>query len=62
MVEANIEVPVLEDLEEMNDETVDNTVNIAKVIVVAGFLGSGKTTLIESLLKAPELSKRVAVI
>jgi G3E family GTPase len=34
----------------------------SKVIIVAGFLGSGKTTLIESILKAPELSKKVAVI
>lgn len=32
------------------------------VIVVAGFLGAGKTTLIESILKAPELKSRVAVI
>lgn len=36
--------------------------NATKVIVVAGFLGAGKTTLIESILKAPELQKRVAVI
>ena len=34
----------------------------SKVIVVAGFLGSGKTTLIDSILKAPQLNKRVAVI
>ena len=34
----------------------------AEVIVVAGFLGAGKTTLIESILKAPELKSRVAVI
>ena len=34
----------------------------SKVIVVAGFLGSGKTTLINSILKAPQLAKRVAVI
>ena len=34
----------------------------SKVIVVAGFLGAGKTTLIESILKAPKLSRRVAVI
>jgi len=31
-------------------------------VVVAGFLGSGKTTLVESILKAPELHKKVAVI
>ena len=30
--------------------------------MVAGFLGAGKTTLIESILKAPELHQRVAVI
>jgi G3E family GTPase len=35
---------------------------IARVIVVAGFLGAGKTTLIESILKAPYLAKQVAVI
>jgi len=34
----------------------------SKVIVVAGFLGSGKTTLIDQILKAPQLNKRVAVI
>ena len=34
----------------------------SKVIVVAGFLGSGKTTLIERILKQPELNKKVAVI
>lgn len=34
----------------------------AQVIIVAGFLGAGKTTLIESILKAPELHKKVAVI
>jgi G3E family GTPase len=33
-----------------------------KVIVIAGFLGAGKTTLIESILKAPSLDKKVAVI
>ena len=33
-----------------------------QVIVVAGFLGAGKTTLIESVLKAPQLQQRVAVI
>lgn len=32
------------------------------VIVIAGFLGAGKTTLIESVLKSPNLNKRVAVI
>jgi G3E family GTPase len=35
---------------------------IAKVVVVCGFLGSGKTTLVESILKAPQLNKQVAVI
>ena len=33
-----------------------------KVIVVAGFLGAGKTTLIESILKEPELQRKIAVI
>ncbi len=27
----------------------------SRVIVVAGFLGAGKTTLIDSILKAPQL-------
>ena len=36
--------------------------NISKVIVICGFLGSGKTTLVESILKAPQLNKKVAVI
>ena len=35
---------------------------ISKVIIIAGFLGSGKTTLVESILQAPELNKKVAVI
>jgi G3E family GTPase len=30
--------------------------------VIAGFLGSGKTTFVESVLKAPFLAKQVAVI
>jgi G3E family GTPase len=33
-----------------------------KVVLIAGFLGSGKTTLIESILKAPALSAKIAVI
>lgn len=33
-----------------------------QVIVVAGFLGAGKTTLIDAILKAPELKYKVAVI
>lgn len=33
-----------------------------KVIVIAGFLGAGKTTLVERILKAPVLDKKVAVI
>ncbi len=36
--------------------------DIAKVVIIAGFLGSGKTTLVESILVAPELNKKVAVI
>jgi G3E family GTPase len=35
---------------------------VCKVIVIAGFLGAGKTTLVESILKAPVLQKKVAVI
>ncbi len=34
----------------------------AKVIIISGFLGAGKTTLIESILKAPHLNNKVAVI
>ena len=30
----------------------------AKVIVASGFLGSGKTTMIERILKAPSLTRR----
>ena len=36
--------------------------HVAKVIIIAGFLGSGKTTLVEAIIKAPELSAKVAVI
>ena len=32
------------------------------MIIVCGFLGAGKTTLIEQILKTPELHQRVAVI
>ena len=34
----------------------------SKVIIISGFLGSGKTTLVESIIKAPKLSKKIAVI
>jgi G3E family GTPase len=33
-----------------------------KVIIIAGFLGAGKTTLIERIIKAPELSAKVGII
>ena len=33
-----------------------------KVIIISGFLGAGKTTLIENILKAPMLKHKVAVI
>jgi G3E family GTPase len=39
-----------------------DTTNTSKVIIICGFLGSGKTTLVESILKAPVLNKKVAVI
>jgi G3E family GTPase len=32
------------------------------IIIISGFLGSGKTTLIDGVLKAKELHKKVAVI
>ena len=35
---------------------------IAKVVIICGFLGSGKTTLVQSITTAPHLSKQVAVI
>jgi G3E family GTPase len=34
----------------------------AKITILSGFLGSGKTTMIENLLKEPVLSKKIAVI
>lgn len=49
-------------MEKFATEVVENTNKTAQVIIVAGFLGAGKTTLIESILKTPELHKRVAVI
>ena len=49
------------DTNEMESST-EAELSPSKVIVVAGFLGAGKTTLIDSILKAPKLSKRVAVI
>ena len=42
-------------------ETIKTT-DKCKVIIICGFLGAGKTTLIESILKAPALSSKVAVI
>lgn len=36
--------------------------NPCKVVIISGFLGSGKTTLVEQILKAPSLNKKVAVI
>jgi len=50
--------------QELNYEVPKNElgVRVSKVIIVAGFLGAGKTTLIETILKAPQLSRRVAVI
>jgi G3E family GTPase len=34
----------------------------SEVIIVTGFLGSGKTTLVESIIKAPFLANKIAVI
>lgn len=34
----------------------------SKVTIIAGFLGSGKTTMIERIIKLPELEKRIAII
>ena len=56
MVEAQPEEP------NVNVEYQEPKNDPSKVIVVAGFLGSGKTTLIDSILKAPQLNSRVAVI
>ena len=47
-------------VEKFAEEVKENVTT--QVIVVAGFLGAGKTTLIEAILKQPELHKRVAVI
>jgi len=33
-----------------------------KVIIISGFLGAGKTTLIERIIKAPELQAKVGII
>jgi G3E family GTPase len=33
-----------------------------KIVLISGFLGAGKTTLIEGILKAPKLNASVAVI
>ena len=40
----------------------ENKLKKSKVIIIVGFLGAGKTTLIESIIKSPVLSKRIAVI
>ena len=37
-------------------------VKVSKVIIVCGFLGSGKTTLVQKILNAPKLKTQVAVI
>lgn len=60
MVEASSddEVPQLAPLAENKEQKREKT----KVIVVSGFLGAGKTTMIESILKAPKLDKKVCVI
>ena len=50
---------MVEQLKPLEDEVEDAP---SKVIVVAGFLGAGKTTLIDRILKQPELNKKVAVI
>ena len=34
----------------------------AKILIISGFLGAGKTTLIDRLLKQPVLSNKLAVI
>jgi G3E family GTPase len=33
-----------------------------RVIILSGFLGAGKTTLIERIIKAPELHSKVGII
>jgi G3E family GTPase len=43
----------------------DNATDVpvpSKVVIVCGFLGSGKTTLVESIIQAPSLSQQIAVI
>jgi hypothetical protein len=42
--------------------TVDETLPPCPVTILSGFLGSGKTTLIQYILKSPEHKKRIAVI
>jgi G3E family GTPase len=34
----------------------------SKVTIIAGFLGSGKTTMIDRIVKQPTLEKKIAII
>ena len=49
-------------LQGLNMTTKDQTRRRIPVTLVTGFLGSGKTTLINAALRAPELSKTVVVV
>lgn len=45
-------------MENSDDEVIQKT----KVTIIAGFLGSGKTTMIERLIKQPSLKSKIAII
>jgi cobalamin biosynthesis protein CobW len=36
--------------------------NLVKINILTGFLGSGKTTLIQNLIKCAELNQKVAIV
>lgn len=46
----------------VNDDKNEGTLPPCPVTILSGFLGSGKTTLIQYILKSPDHKKRIAVI
>jgi G3E family GTPase len=45
-----------------NDDDAIDSLPVCPVTILSGFLGSGKTTLIQYILKSPDHGKRIAVI